>query len=239
MRPAHRWGLAAVATALIMLAPYAGHLRPDQRPRDRHRRPGDGGPRPERGGVLRDGRRAGKPRTADRGPLHRPGRPLRWGDPPTRVVAGQRRLARRPAARDRRGGPLPPGTADGRVELRARRGAGLHRPGDPAAPQRRPAAARGRAAGTRRGRHVGRAPAAAATDRRHRRRRAPDRHHRRPQHPAPGGRVGRPGDPRHPGGRRVRRRCRPARPHHDVHHLLGGAPGRRRDPLPSAAGTSR
>ena len=32
MRPAHRWGLAAVATALIMLAPYAGHLRPTSDP---------------------------------------------------------------------------------------------------------------------------------------------------------------------------------------------------------------
>src|SRR3954454_4914455 len=32
MRPAHRWGLAAVATALIMLAPYAGHLRPTKDP---------------------------------------------------------------------------------------------------------------------------------------------------------------------------------------------------------------
>ncbi len=28
MRPAHRWGLAAVATALIVLTPYAGRLRP-------------------------------------------------------------------------------------------------------------------------------------------------------------------------------------------------------------------
>jgi hypothetical protein len=32
MRPAHRWGLAAVATALIMLVPYAGHLRPTRDP---------------------------------------------------------------------------------------------------------------------------------------------------------------------------------------------------------------
>jgi hypothetical protein len=28
MRPAHRWGLAALATALIVLTPYAGRLRP-------------------------------------------------------------------------------------------------------------------------------------------------------------------------------------------------------------------
>ena len=43
-----------------------------------------------------------------------------------------------------------------------------------------------------------------------------------------------PATARHPGGRGVRRRRRPARPHHDVHHLLGRPPGRRRDPLPSA-----
>src|SRR4029078_9636902 len=32
MRPVHRWGLAAVATALILLTPYAGRARPAHDP---------------------------------------------------------------------------------------------------------------------------------------------------------------------------------------------------------------
>ena len=108
MRAVHRWSLACLATALLLLTPYAGRLRPAPDPdvptADLVTAVRDSAGTPYSGHRRRA--RAGGP--ADLRPLHRPRRPLRGRHAAAGLVARRPRLARRQAPRDRRGRPVPP-----------------------------------------------------------------------------------------------------------------------------------
>ena len=152
MRPAHRWGLAAVTTALIMLVPYAGHLRPT--PSDPAISTGD------LVAAVRDSSATAYSGTVEvQGSL---GLPIadRFTDLAD-LFGGETRLRVwwRDSGDWRVDRLLETGEVDlfhqgpQTVEWSYERGEARasHRPGDPAPPRRRPAATRGRAAGTRRG----------------------------------------------------------------------------------------